>query len=77
MLTVALRNSTKVIAIEKPHISGIFSIKSHNNFGTTSFLKSHIIFLFSCTGCLFQKHLFLDQLTHSMTKDCLWTYREN
>ena len=26
---------------------------------------------------LFQKHLFLHQLTHNMTKDCSWNYREN
>ena len=26
---------------------------------------------------LFQKHLFLHQLTHNMTKDCSWNYLEN
>ena len=26
---------------------------------------------------LFQKHLFLHQLTHNMTKDCSWNYHEN
>ena len=25
---------------------------------------------------LFQKHLFLHQLTHNMTKDCSWNYPE-
>ena len=26
---------------------------------------------------LFQKHLFLYQLTQNMTKDCTWNYHEN
>ena len=28
-------------------------------------------------GMLFQKHLFLHQLAHNMTKDCSWNYHEN
>ena len=30
-----------------------------------------------CYRYLFQKHFFLHQLTHNMTKDCSWNYHEN
>ena len=40
-------------------------------------LSGPLFFPASVQVNLFQKHLFLHQLTHNMTKYCSWNYHEN
>ena len=40
-------------------------------------LRKIITIIYFLQVNLFQKHLFLHQVTHNMTKDCSWNYHEN
>ena len=53
---------------------GTYKRSAQNTCARTVLINVKPIFFhyvsFSCTGIFFQKHLFLHQLTHNMTKDC-------